>query len=137
MNPQYPLHGISTVGNFTGNELFGNNRRKTQIIGPAILLTSQQDIAGHRTLDLFEKSALFRKKAQRNIPLGTESHKERTAADITKTDEPIQGMDRQTERNFAIHPYRNGLPVLCQIGALGCDKKCIKMFFHSTSIWLR
>src|SRR3972149_5465547 len=78
-----------------------------QIIGSAILLPPEQDIAGHGALNLCKKISVLCEKTNSYTALSTESHEVWTARHLPEADNPAECMNGQTQSYFIICFYYN------------------------------
>ena len=134
---QCTLQYSTTVGKF-GCHLYGDYFvASSWIIGAAVLLTPQQDVARSGAEHASQKASVFGQKCKRDTTFSAQAHQWCAGGDLSKTDDRTQGVYRQAQTGFLFHPHQNGFPFTGQPGTLSGDVEGIEQFFHKSSIRCR
>ena len=110
---------VSGVGDLAGNEGAGEGSTGGGIVGPAVLLATEEYVAAGCANDIGEMPAIFCEEGNCDAGLGAGAEKEWAADYITETDETAKIEQWQAQTDFFLHLDDDSLSFFAQIGALG------------------
>jgi hypothetical protein len=87
----------------------------------AVLFSAQKNIAGDRPLDTRQKSALLGEIRDADAMFAAESKYGRRAGNTPPANQPLDGVDGETQAGFVLNFDRNRFPIAVEIGALRSD----------------
>jgi hypothetical protein len=129
-------HGAG-VGDLASEHATRHQGRGLGGIGPAVLLTPQEHIAGNRSLHSRQKTAALGEKAHGHSVLGAMAEQEGAARDLAKADDAAQAMNGQAQPILALHAHEHTFAILGQVGPLGGHVERVQIVLHSFSALLK
>ena len=99
-------------------------------VGAAVLLASQQDVAGHRPLHPRIKLPAFAQERDGDVALAAQLHQRRAARNLSEADNAPQRMDWHAQLGFLVHTHQDGFAVTRQVCALRGDVERVEKVSH-------
>ncbi len=121
------------VGDLGGDHRPGKVERGVGIVRQAVLRTAEQHIAGGKTGDRRQESAVAGQHGKADARFGAGSLEKGAGGHSAEGGDAIELMERDAEGGFIFDPHRHRFAIFLEVRALGLDKQSIKVSFHRAS----
>jgi len=113
-----PAHNQARICKLARDDIRGDLSRDFGVIGHAVLLAPEQNIARHRTPHRREEVAVFREKRDGYIVFRTETEEKGRTEHIAETHDASYHVYGELEQFLLFEFYNNGFTLFVDIGTL-------------------
>src|ERR1041384_1926269 len=127
-----PLQHRPGIRDLAGDNVARNGGASEKIVGPSVLLTTQQNIARRVSQDPGQEHPLLAQERDGNPLLGALVHEPRAHVDPPETHDPPQRVQRQLQAGLLFDLDLKRLAVLGEVCPLSGHEQRVEMALHSS-----
>ena len=122
-------HGAA-VGDLGGDHGAGDGGGSLEVVGAAVLLAAEEDVAGDGSLYSGHEAPPFGEEGDGDAAIGAQAHEERAARDLAEADDSGKGVNGDAQAGFLFLANEDAFPFFGEIGSLCGDEEGVQMSLH-------